>query len=136
MQRTQLYADPAGRFVHDLILESANKFPEKTALVDASANRRLSYAEYAETINSIARGLVAAGLSPAAFQLCSTRRIAIVKSATSLKILEPLFSLRMALCLRGFVLTDYPRFGAFTQLARRIPGLKVSRTSFIQPKHL
>jgi len=64
MQRIQLYADPAGRFVHDLILESANKFPEKTALVDASANRRLSYAEYAETINSIARGLVAAGLSP------------------------------------------------------------------------
>ena len=64
MQRTQLYADPAGRFVHDLILDTANKFPEKTALVDASASRRISYAQYAETIESIARGLVAAGLLP------------------------------------------------------------------------
>jgi acyl-CoA synthetase (AMP-forming)/AMP-acid ligase II len=64
MQRTQLYADPAGRFVHDLIFEAANKFPEKTALVDASSSRRFTYGEYAQTVESLARGLVAAGLEP------------------------------------------------------------------------
>jgi hypothetical protein len=47
MQRTALYADPHGLFVHELILESCRRHPHKTALVDSSCGRRLTYAEYA-----------------------------------------------------------------------------------------
>lgn len=64
MQRTQLYADPKGRFVHDLVLESSRRFTGKTALIDTSISRRFTYAEYGEIVESLARGLVAAGLSP------------------------------------------------------------------------
>jgi len=62
MPRTQLYADPSGRFVHDLVLESCRRQPQKTALIDSSSNRHLTYAEYGERVESLARGLVAAGL--------------------------------------------------------------------------
>ncbi|HET7441830.1 MAG TPA: AMP-binding protein [Terriglobales bacterium] len=64
MRRTQLYADPRGRFLHDVILESCRRFPAKTALVDTSCNRRISYAEYGDILESLARGFVAAGLRP------------------------------------------------------------------------
>ena len=64
MLRTQLYADPDNIFVHDAILASCRKHPEKTALVDTSCGRRISYAEYGETVERLARGLVAAGLKP------------------------------------------------------------------------
>jgi len=64
MLRTQLYADPHGRFVHDIVLESCRRFPQKTAIVDSSCNRRLTYAEYGELVETIARGFVAAGIKP------------------------------------------------------------------------
>ncbi len=64
MLRTQLYADPDNVFVHDAILASCRRHGEKTALVDASCGRRLSYAEYGEVVEALARGLVAAGLKP------------------------------------------------------------------------
>src|SRR5579863_4426526 len=64
MLRTQLYADPQGRFVHDLILESCRRFPGKTAIVDSSCDRRLTYAEYGEIVENLAHGLVTAGLRP------------------------------------------------------------------------
>src|SRR5882724_4525505 len=64
MLRTQLYADPAGRFVHDIVLETCRRIPGKTALIDSSCNRSFSYAEYGEHVESLARGLVAAGLEP------------------------------------------------------------------------
>ena len=64
MPRTELYADPRGRYVHDLILESCHRFPQKTAIVDTSSNRRLSYGEYGELVESLARGWIAAGLRP------------------------------------------------------------------------
>jgi len=64
MLRTELYADPRGRSVHDLILESCHRFPQKTAIVDTSSGRRISYAEYGELVESLARGWVAAGLRP------------------------------------------------------------------------
>ncbi len=64
MLRTQLYADPDNLFLHDLVLDSCRKFPNKTALLDASINRRFTYAEYGETIERLARGLIAAGLKP------------------------------------------------------------------------
>src|SRR5262249_30684941 len=45
-------------------LDACRRHPHKTALVDASCNRRFTYAEYAETVESLAHGLVAAGLKP------------------------------------------------------------------------
>ena len=64
MLRTSLYADPKGRFVHDPIFESCRRVPQKTALVDTSCGRRICYAEYGQLVESLARGLVAAGLKP------------------------------------------------------------------------
>ena len=64
MLRTQLYADPRNVFVHDAVLASCRRHPEKTALVDTSCGRRLTYAEYGETVEALARGLVAAGVRP------------------------------------------------------------------------
>jgi len=64
MLRTQLYADPQGRFVHDLVLDSCRRFPAKTAIVDTSCNRQLTYAEYGELVEAAARGFVASGLRP------------------------------------------------------------------------
>ena len=64
MLRTQLYADPANLFLHDVVLDSCRKFPQKLALLDASINRRFTYAEYGETVERLARGLIAAGLKP------------------------------------------------------------------------
>jgi acyl-CoA synthetase (AMP-forming)/AMP-acid ligase II len=64
MSRTQLYADPAGRFLHDVILESCRRTPNRTALVDTSCGRRFSYAECGETVESLARGLQRAGMRP------------------------------------------------------------------------
>jgi len=64
MLRTQLYADPAGRFIHDIVLEACRRNPRKTAIVDASCGRRISFAEYGEQVESLAKGMVAAGLKP------------------------------------------------------------------------
>ena len=64
MLRTQLYADPKNLFVHDVVLASCRRHPEKTALVDTSCGRRITYGEYGETVEALARGLVAAGLKP------------------------------------------------------------------------
>jgi len=64
MLRTQLYADPSNLFLHDLILDSCRKFPQKLALIDASINRRFTYADYGDTVERLARGLFAAGLKP------------------------------------------------------------------------
>ena len=64
MPRTQLYADPTGRFVHDVILQSCRRNPGKVALIDTSCDRRITYAEYATLVETLARGLVSAGLAP------------------------------------------------------------------------
>ncbi|MGA8491346.1 MAG: AMP-binding protein [Terriglobales bacterium] len=69
MLRTRLYADPQGRFVHNVILESCSRFPNKTAIIDSSCDessrhRRITYSEYGELVERLARGLAAAGLSP------------------------------------------------------------------------
>src|SRR5277367_4415593 len=64
MLRTQLYADPRGLFLHDLILESCRRNAQKTALVDISCNRRLTYAEYGDAVECVARGMIAAGVQP------------------------------------------------------------------------
>ena len=64
MLRTQLYADPHNHFLHDLVLDSCRRNAPKTALVDDSCGRRLTYAEYGDTVESVARGLIAAGVKP------------------------------------------------------------------------
>lgn len=64
MLRTQLYADPHGCFVHDVVLAACRRTPRKTAIVDPSCNRRFTYAEYGELVESLARGFVSAGLRP------------------------------------------------------------------------
>src|ERR1700739_2526493 len=64
MTRTELYADPHNLFLHDLVLASCRRNPQKTALVDASSNRRMTYAEYGETVEAVARGLIGAGVKP------------------------------------------------------------------------
>jgi acyl-CoA synthetase (AMP-forming)/AMP-acid ligase II len=64
MLRTQLYADPHNLFMHELVLDSCRRNASKTALVDASSGRRLTYAEYGDTVESIARSLIASGLKP------------------------------------------------------------------------
>jgi acyl-CoA synthetase (AMP-forming)/AMP-acid ligase II len=64
MLRTGLYADPHGRFVHDVILESCSRVPHKTAIIDSSCDRRITYSEYGELVENIALWLVAAGVKP------------------------------------------------------------------------
>src|SRR5580692_3899483 len=64
MLRTQLHADPRGLFLHDLVLASCRRNPEKIALVDASSGRRLTFSEYGDTVESLTKGLIAAGIRP------------------------------------------------------------------------
>jgi acyl-CoA synthetase (AMP-forming)/AMP-acid ligase II len=64
MLRTQLYADPHNLFLHDLVLDSCHRNSHKTALVDASNGRRLTYAEYGDVVENVARGLISAGVKP------------------------------------------------------------------------
>jgi len=64
MLRTQLFADPAGRFVHDVVLQSCRQNGNKTALIDTSCDRRFTFAEYGGALESVARGLISAGLAP------------------------------------------------------------------------
>ncbi|HYG98071.1 MAG TPA: AMP-binding protein [Terriglobales bacterium] len=63
MQRT-MYADPRGIFLHDLVLESCRRFPRKTAIVDTSCSRQLTYGEYGDIVEKLARGLSSAGIRP------------------------------------------------------------------------
>lgn len=66
MLRTRLYADPSNIFLHDAVFDSCRRFPDKIALVDTSTEpvRRITYAEYGDTVERLARGFVAAGLKP------------------------------------------------------------------------
>jgi len=64
MIRTELYADPHHCFLHELVLESCRRHPRKTALFDASCDRRLTYSEYGETVEAVAKGLIGAGIKP------------------------------------------------------------------------
>jgi long-chain acyl-CoA synthetase len=64
MLRTELYADPSGLLVHDVVLQSCRLNSGKTALIDASCGRRITFGEYGSLVESLARGLVSAGLAP------------------------------------------------------------------------
>jgi long-chain acyl-CoA synthetase len=64
--RTELFADPEGKFVHDVILESCRKYASKIAVIDTSCGpaRRLTYGAYGELVERVARNLVASGVRP------------------------------------------------------------------------
>jgi acyl-CoA synthetase (AMP-forming)/AMP-acid ligase II len=62
--RTHLYRDPTGLFLHDVVLESCRAHASREAIVDTSDGRRLSYGQLGELIESAAKGLSQAGLSP------------------------------------------------------------------------
>jgi acyl-CoA synthetase (AMP-forming)/AMP-acid ligase II len=66
VHRTQLFADPTGKLVHDLVFANADQHPDKTAIIDTSTTpaREISYAEYADLVERIARGLIAARIQP------------------------------------------------------------------------
>jgi long-chain acyl-CoA synthetase len=66
MLRTRLFADPEGKFVHDVVLDACRRYAKKTAIIDVSCSsmRRVSYAEYGEMVEQAARGFVAAGIEP------------------------------------------------------------------------
>jgi long-chain acyl-CoA synthetase len=87
MLRTQLYADPQSIFLHDLVLDSCRRNAEKTAIVDSSSGRRLSYGEYGEIVGSLGRGLTAAGVKPGdvvAIFLCNSWEFCAAFHATQL----------------------------------------------------
>src|SRR5271157_4606197 len=64
--RTELFADPDGKFVHAAILESCRQHAGKIAIIDTSCTpaRRLTYGAYAELVERVARNLVASGVRP------------------------------------------------------------------------
>jgi acyl-CoA synthetase (AMP-forming)/AMP-acid ligase II len=62
MFRSRYFADPQGIFLHDAVLAACRTHAARTAIVDTSCSRRITYAEYGELVERLARGLVAAGL--------------------------------------------------------------------------
>lgn len=87
MLRTELYADPSGRFVHQVVIESCQRNAAKTALIDSSCDRRLTFGEYGSLVESLAHGLVSAGLGPGevvAIFLPNSWEFAITYHATTL----------------------------------------------------
>jgi long-chain acyl-CoA synthetase len=68
--RTELYADPSGKFLHTAILDACVRFAERTAIVDTSVldehgrAKRISYGQYGELVQTAARGFIANGLKP------------------------------------------------------------------------
>lgn len=64
--RYQLYDDPEGKFVHNVVLDSCRKHGEKIAIIDSSCSppRRISFAEYGDLVERTAHGLIAAGICP------------------------------------------------------------------------
>ena len=61
-----LYADPKDIFLHDAVLAACRRFGSRLALLDTSCSphRAFTYQEYGETVDRLARGLLAAGLRP------------------------------------------------------------------------
>jgi len=64
--RTQLFDNPEGKFIHNVVLDSCKKHGDKIAIVDTSCSphRRISYAEYADLVERTARGLITGGIRP------------------------------------------------------------------------
>ncbi len=65
-KRTRLYDNPEGKFLHDVVIAACQARGEKIALIDTSCTPavRISFAGYADRVESAARGLVANGIRP------------------------------------------------------------------------
>jgi len=65
-RRTRLYDDPEGKFLHEVVIASCEMRGEQIALIDTSCSPaiQISYAGYAERVESAARGLIANGIRP------------------------------------------------------------------------
>lgn len=127
MLRTELYAEPDNIFVHDAVLAACRKHAQKTALVDVSCGRRLTYAEYGETVEALAHGLVAAGVRPGeviaiflpnSWEFCAAYHAATVAGAIP-TLLNPTYrerEVRYQLQNSGAVLliTDGPTMGSIS----------------------
>ena len=66
LPRTRLFADPTGKFVHDVVLDSCRRHHAKVAIVDASCepSSRITYGAYGEMVSLAALGMVAADIQP------------------------------------------------------------------------
>ncbi len=65
LPRTRL-ADPAGKFLHDVVLDACRRHHSKVAIVDASCIPpcRITYAAYGEMVEMAAAGMVADDIRP------------------------------------------------------------------------
>lgn len=65
MRRT-LYADPTGKFIHQVVLEGCQRAADRVMLIDSSTSpiRRITGNEYASLLEQVARSFVAAGIRP------------------------------------------------------------------------
>jgi len=86
--RKDLYRDPHGLLVHDVILESCRRFGEKTAIVDHSCDppHRLTYSQYGDLVERLAAGL-SARMRPrdvVAIYLCNCREFCAAYHAATL----------------------------------------------------
>ena len=87
MLRTRLYADPAGLFLHDAMLAACERHWQRTAIIDTSCGRRISYAEYGKLVEHAARGFVGAGIRPGevlGIFLCNSWEFAVAYHAATL----------------------------------------------------
>jgi hypothetical protein len=49
-KRTHIAGDPTGLYLHGAVLAACRKSPERTAIIDSSNGRRISYAEYGQMV--------------------------------------------------------------------------------------
>jgi hypothetical protein len=73
----RLYADPNGKFIHQVVLEGCSRAGNRVVLVDSSTTpfRRLIGAEYAALLEQVARGFVSAGIQPGDGSIPRWRRL-------------------------------------------------------------
>lgn len=142
MLRTQLYADPHNLFLHDVVLDSCRRNAAKTALVDTSCGRRFTYAEYGDAVESVACGLLAAGIKagdviaiflPNSWEFCVAYHAATLAGAIP-TLLNPTYrerEVRYQLENSGAVLliADGGTFAASTSQACPISGVFTLRAS-------
>ena len=65
--RTQLFADPEGKFLHDVVLDSCRRHrcqDRDRRCVVHPPRQRITYAAYGEMVEMAARGMVAADIKP------------------------------------------------------------------------
>src|SRR5512147_2668059 len=84
-----LYADPTGKYVHQVVLGACQQAAEHTVLIDTSVTpfRRFTGAEYATLVEQAARGFVQQGLQPGevvGIFLCNSWEYAVANHAATL----------------------------------------------------